>query len=109
MTIHNHLRLLLLMSSALSGLFGGLAATFAKMLINVLSYYPPPEALFVPSVYLFSFLMLASVLSNLYNLNFAIGLYRQLLVLPPFESSVIFGNLLSGGIIMGEFYNYTFS
>jgi len=95
------------MSSTLSGLFGGLAATFAKMLINVLSYYPPPEAFTIPSVYLFATLMLVSTLSNLYNLNFTIGLYRQLLVLPPFESCVIFGNLLSGGIIMKEFYNYT--
>lgn len=107
--IQNYLRIMLVLSSILSGLFGGLTATFAKMTINVAIACDVPLVFFNPDPYghIFSVSMSLSVLANLFNLNFTIGLYRQLMVLPPFESCVIFGNLLCGGIIMKEFRDYS--
>lgn len=42
-----------------------------------------------------------------YNMNLNIRLYSQLYVLPFQESISIFTNLLSGGIILGEFSSYS--
>ena len=64
------------MSAVLSGIFGGLSATFCKMMINIVTEYPLPEAYSVTTVYVFLGCMLTCVFSNLYNLNFITGLYR---------------------------------
>ena len=95
--------MMLILSALLSGLFGGLTATFAKMTIDVYSLLTLRDGFDNPLSHIFVVSMSISVLSNLANLNFTIGLYRQLMVIPPFESCLIFSNLLCGSIIMKEF------
>ena len=51
--------------------------------------------------------LLCSSICNFLNLTTTLQLYSQLYTMPPYESSVIFGNLLAGGFIMGEFAAYT--
>ena len=47
-----------------------------------------------------------SILCNFYNVNTTVSMFSQLQMMPPYESSVIIGNLLSGGIVMNEFDFY---
>lgn len=47
-----------------------------------------------------------TVWSNLYNLNLTISLYSQLVTMPTYEASVMFGTFMSGGIVMNEFVYY---
>lgn len=47
------------------------------------------------------------IVSNLSNLNHSMSMFSQLHVLPIYESCCIFFNLISGGLILGEFALYT--
>ena len=57
--------------------------------------------------WVFTVLTFGSMLCNLINLNRSVSLFSQLHVMPTYECSIIFGTLLSGGIIMEEFSYYT--
>ena len=43
----------------------------------------------------------------MYNLNLTVSLYSQLIVMPTYECCMIFGTMLSGGLVLGEFQYYT--
>ena len=95
-----------MLTSLLSGMFAGLAASNAKLLSNIFKFYDPGEYLAIGATYLHVALILIGIGANFFNLNITIGLYSQLAAMPPYESSVIIGNLLCGGIVMSEFDHY---
>jgi len=95
-----------MLTSLLSGIFAGLAASNAKLLTNIFKFYEPGEYLLLAATYLHVGLILVGIGANFLNLNITIGLYSQLAAMPPYESSVIIGNLLCGGIVMNEFQHY---
>ena len=95
-----------MLTSLVSGIFAGLAASNAKLLSNIFKYFPPGEYFSLGATYLHAGLILVGIGANFLNLNITIGLYSQLAAMPPYESSVIIGNLLCGGIVMNEFEHY---
>lgn len=48
-----------------------------------------------------------TALGNLINLTKTQTMYSQLQAFPPYESSLLMGQLSAGGAIMNEFKNYT--
>ena len=95
----------LVITSLLSGGLCGMTSTAMKLALDiaVLSEAWWTEYMF----YVMICSMLISSLLNFLNLTTTLMLYSQLYTMPCYESSVIFGNLLAGGIIMGEFSNYS--
>lgn len=43
----------------------------------------------------------------MYNVNKTVSMYSQLYLMPPYETSLIMGNLMSGGLILNEFDYYS--
>ena len=60
-----------------------------------------------PFFYIFGGLAILTICVNFLNLNSVLSIYSQLLVLPIYESCIIFGNLITAGIIMNEFIYYS--
>lgn len=101
---------LLVIYAILSGLYSGLSTTITKLLIEVLNGlgttregYDP-----VPLIAVLSILIIWSTLYNVIKLNQAIAIYSQLKVVPAYQSFVIVGNLLTGGVILNEFQEFSF-
>ena len=65
-----------------------------------------PEFFIQPATYIFSGMNILCVFFNFANLNKTVALYSQMQTMPMYESCIIFGNLLSGGLIMNEFSYY---
>lgn len=100
-----YLNINLLFSALISGLFAGITGSFGKMFIMTIQLHEDTW-MYEPAFYFFFCVSIGCMIANLYNLNGTIALYRQMVVMPPFESCIIFGNMLSGGIIMKEFASF---
>lgn len=77
-----------------------------KMFLEVCAVEEGFDWFFNPLAWLTGLSVAFTVFSNLYNLNFTIGMFNQLQVMPTYECSIILGTLVSGGIIMNEFVLY---
>jgi len=106
LTIHFYLRAYLLMTSLLSGLFGGMTTTMFKLFLGLVSNSSFSDLVASPIAWITFVCALTMLFSNLYNLNVTISLYSQLLVMPTYECCIIFGTMMSGGVVMHEFVYY---
>jgi hypothetical protein len=86
----------------LTGGFAGLIVNTGKTLLMQLKHLRG-GALVEPSHYLFTVAILFCFACNFYYLNNNISRYSQLQVMPIHNSCVIFGTLITGGIIQNEF------
>lgn len=100
--IHRTLSLHLISICILSGLMVGLTASFGKIFLNITSFNPID-----PVGWLFFAITSSTILLNFVNINLALGLYSQLLVMPIQESCIIFGVMTGGLFIMDEIQFYT--
>ena len=92
----------LLSMCILSGLMVGLTASFGKIFLNITSFNSLD-----PVGWLFFAFTSSTILLNFVNINLALGLYSQLLVMPIQESCIIFGVMTGGLFIMNEVQFYT--
>lgn len=83
-----------------------MTSTMGKMFLEICAIEEGYDWFFNPLAWLTGISVCFTVFSNLYNLNFTIGLFNQLQVMPTYECSIILGTLVSGGIIMNEFGLY---
>lgn len=100
--IHRNLSLHLLSICILSGLMVGLTASFGKIFLNITSFNSLD-----PVGWLFFAITSSTILLNFVNINLALGLYSQLLVMPIQESCIIFGVMTGGLFIMNEIQFYS--
>ncbi len=101
MSLHLTLQAFLIVTSMLSGILCGVTSTAMKLALEIITLAPN----YMTNYMLYAMLMVLAVTSllNFLNLTTTLMLYSQLYTMPPYESCVIFGNLLAGGIIMNEF------
>jgi uncharacterized membrane protein len=100
--IHRTLSMHLVSICILSGLMVGLTASFGKIFLNITSFNSLD-----PVGWLFFVVTSSTILLNFVNINLALGLYSQLLVMPIQESCIIFGVMTGGLFIMDEIQFYT--
>ena len=100
----------MLVTSILCGALCGLTAVNGKIFILTLTRSTSTYD-FVTNIsaWICGVMNIISVFANLYNLNLTASLFSQLLTMPPYECSIIFGNLICGGLVMNEFNEYTSS
>lgn len=105
MSLHVSCQSFLVVTSMLSGALCGVTSTAIKLALEIFTYSPQ----FLTNYMLYAMFMVLALTSvlNFLNLTTTLMLYSQLYTMPPYESCVIFGNLLAGGIIMNEFTAYT--
>lgn len=102
-----HVRMFLILQSLVCGTFIGVLSCNTKLMIETVKNSNSALELFLnPFFYLFWSLICFALFTNVYNLNVSMRMYSQLYVLPIYESCGIFGNLISGGVIMDEFTYY---
>ena len=99
------LSLFLVFTSLWSGLLTGCTMVFLQLtlLVSKLDADPFSNTL----IYFLAVMTLISALGNFINLTKTQTMYSQLQAFPPYESSLLMGQLSAGGAIMNEFKNYT--
>lgn len=106
--VHRVLRGFLVETNLLSGFFAGSTSVLGKIFLISCAHSPGAFGwVHTASVWVSGLAIIATIYSNLYNLNLTVSLYSQLIVMPTYECCIIFGTLLSGGLVMGEFSYYT--
>lgn len=100
--VHRTLSMHLLSICILSGLMVGLTASFGKIFLNISSFNSLD-----PIGWLFFLITSSTILLNFVNINLAMGIYSQLLVMPIQESCIIFGVMTGGLFIMNEIQFYS--
>lgn len=109
-SLHIFIRAFLLLSSILSGVLCGLTAVMGKIFIITLSNSTGIlDVVTNVSAWITGISVVVTVFSNLINVNITVSLYSQLITMPTYECAIIFGNLISGGLIMNEFAQYSYT
>jgi len=102
------LRGFLVQTNLLSGFFAGSTSVLGKIFLISCGHSKGSFGwAHIPSVWVSGLAIIVTIYSNLFNLNLTVSLYSQLIVMPTYECCIIFGTLLSGGLVMGEFNYYT--
>ena len=106
MNLHVTLQSFLVVTSMLSGMLCGVTSVAMKLALEIVTLAPH----YVTNYMLYAMIMTLALTSllNFLNLTTTLMLYSQLYTMPPYESAVIFGNLLAGGFIMNEFQDYSY-
>ena len=93
-------------SSFLSGACVGALTCCSKILFQTLNKYEGDYMYIDKVTYILIAVMVIIFTINIINLNLNTRLFSQLYVLPLYESFSICFNLVSGGLIIGEFQAY---